>query len=169
MWLKTFRPAVEGWSRASKFKSLDGYEMSGAKGSEENDVPYVVLGVLGLVLMLGMYLGWKLRGATMRKEEAASKYQSEGDLENVSFTPCSCQGFNKAQETTNKYQSEGEDVSCTPCNKTLRTRKTTLPDGKLVYVSEQGECYHYKRNCKGLNNARHISERRPCKICAEGR
>ena len=106
-----------------------------------------------------MYLGWKLKGLAVATP--AVRVTGKG---------CS-KGSSRIEESTDN--DEHDDMSCKPRGRqghhrhALKERKTTSQshDGKLVYVTADGEYYHSKRDCRGLTKAVSTVERRPCRFC----
>ena len=37
----------------------------------------------------------------------------------------------------------------------------------VVWISTNGECFHWKKECRGLKKAFEVKKRRQCRVCAE--
>ena len=89
--------------------------------------------------------------------------------------PCRCEGLfeGEFEDRGAIDYDERDDMSRKPRGReghhrhAMKERKTASQshDGKLVYVTADGECYHSTRDCRGLTKAASTVERRPCRFC----
>ena len=110
--------------------------------------------VMTTMLMIGMWVGWKVH--SMMKPKPKTVHKKEG--------PDEADSMMKAKPKTADKKVGPDEAESHLCGRT--TQKEWHPDGSLICVSDFGECYHMNRLCYGLRTAARVTRRRPCKLCA---
>ena len=118
----------------------------------------MLIAVVGL--LLGIFLGWKLKSLT--KNAPRSQWSGKNSAPGKPKIP--------ADDTSD---DGGEPECCQPmevksheCG-AMRERRSRpkAGEGKVLFVTPEGECWHKRRNCRGLGRALTVVARRRCRVC----